>query len=158
MYHQSVTLRPGLLRSCSLLPLSERRLDCTRRPTAYRLHRAILRDTVTKCPSWVSHAQSDTVCVCVCVWGLWVCVRFTISKRKRQKTWEACSVYWPGQSLTKQRVEGNKKGRTRQMGGKKMQRWKSVEEMACLCSVPLDLNWAASKGAITCVSLTAHSH
>lgn len=55
----------------------------------------------------------------VCVWGLWVCVWLTISKRQRQKTQQACNVYWPGQSFTKQRVEGNKKGRMRQMGGKK---------------------------------------
>ncbi len=33
----------------------------------------------------------------------------------------------------------------------------SVKEMVRLCCVPQGLNWAAGKGAITCVSLTAHS-
>lgn len=134
-----------------LLPVacfSEDRLDCPWRPTAYWIEWAILGDTVTKCPSWVLHAQWDPVRV----YGIvGMCTIYYLCNRKRQKIGEACHVPCPGQSLTKERGKGSEGGgRTRQMK-------ECRDEKVCLCSVPLGLNWAAGKGAITCVSLTAHS-
>lgn len=86
-------------------------------------------------------------------WVVGMCAMHCLLKRK---TLEACDVYWAGQSLTKQGVGGNQKRSARRM--RKNAEIKEVKEMARLSSVPLDLNWAASEGAITCVPLTAHSH
>lgn len=99
-----------------LLPVacfSEGRLDCPWRPTVYWIEWAILGDTVTKCPSWVLHAQWDSVRV----YGIvGMCTIYYLCNRKRQKIWEACHVPCPGQSLTKERGKGSEGvGRTRQM-------------------------------------------
>lgn len=153
MYHQSVTILPGLLRSCCLLHVSARVALAASEDPRYWIEWAILGDIVTKCPYWVLHAQWDSVCVCGIV-GM--CAIYYLRNSKRQKICEACHVSCPGQSLTKER--GRKwGGEGRQDRWKRVQGWESVKEMVCLCFVPLGLNWAAGKGAITCVSLTAHS-
>lgn len=132
MYHQSVTMLRGPLRSCCLfLLLFSVRVDFTahEKQTVYRTERVILGDMVFKCASRV---LTETLCVYVIV-GM--CTFYYLCNRKTHKRGEACHTPCPCHNATKEKgkesVEGVD-GRTREVcvgwrGWGQYGRWDSLK-------------------------------
>lgn len=81
---------------------------------------------------------------------------------ERDRRYEARPGPFPSEVRWKEwKTEREKKGTDKRKRERESEREEemrdSVKEMVCLYCVPKGLNWAAGRGAITCVSVTAHS-